>query len=193
MNVRPGTANDVRRIAELHATRITEGFLPTLGRPFLERLYRRILVSPDAFVLVAAQGEEVVGFAAGALDLGALYKRFVLRDGLIAGLRSAPRILRSTRRVIETLRYPASTEHLPEAEILAVAVDPAAGGRGIGRELVNAAKDELLARGVHSAKVVAGAENEAALRLYRGCGFAPRVRLTVHEGITSEVLVWSSS
>ena len=52
---------------------------------------------------------------------------------------------------------------------------------------------ELAARGVNAVKVVAGADNAAALRLYEKCGFVPRARIEVHEGTPSEVLVWNSS
>jgi ribosomal protein S18 acetylase RimI-like enzyme len=101
--------------------------------------------------------------------------------------------------VIETLRYPASTDDLPDAEILpraeilSVAVDARATGRGIGTRVVDAATAELTRRGVTAAKVVTGADNVAALRLYGRCGFVPRAQIAVHEGTPSEVLVWSSS
>lgn len=193
MIVREAKRADVPRVAALHAERISEGFLPTLGRPFLERLYRRVLASTDAFVLVAEDHDAVVGFAAGATDLGALYKRFVVRDGLIVGVRAAPRILRSLGRVIETLRYPSAEQDLPDAEILAVAVDVEAGGRGIGHALVDAATARLRELGATAVKVVTGADNEPALRLYRGCGYVARARLAVHEGTASEVLVWTPS
>jgi ribosomal protein S18 acetylase RimI-like enzyme len=71
-------------------------------------------------------------------------------------------------------------------------VDSRHAGRGIGRELVDAGVDELRRRGVVAAKVVAGADNTAALRLYESAGFARRQHITVHRGTDSEVLVWSS-
>ena len=203
MRVRLAVAGDAPRLAELHATRMTEGFLSALGPRFLRILYRRIVASPDAFAHVAEEPTDgsvvVVGFAASALDVRDLYRRFIVRDGVIAGIAAAPELLRSWRKVIETLRYPASTddltnaEILPSAEILSVAVDPRATGRGIGTQVVEAATAELTRRGVTAAKVVTGADNVAALRLYERCGFVARERIAVHEGTPSEVLVWSSS
>jgi ribosomal protein S18 acetylase RimI-like enzyme len=184
-------------LAELHATRMTEGFLSELGPRFLRILYRRIVASPDAFVFVVEAPldgtKTVVGFAAGALDVGDLYRRFVLRDGVIAGIAAAPRLVGSWRRVLETLRYPAGTGELPDAEILAVAVDPRVTGRGVGRLVVEAATGEFRRRGVATAKVVTGARNVAALALYTRCGFVRHEQIAVHEGTPSEVLVWSSS
>jgi ribosomal protein S18 acetylase RimI-like enzyme len=179
--------------AALHAERITEGFLPTLGPAFLARLYRRIVRDPGSFIVVAVDRDRVVGMCACTEDLGALYRAFVLRDGVIAGLRSAPRILRSLRRVIETVRYPGTedTHDLPAAEVLAVAVDAARSGEGIGRLVVGAALAEFDRRGTARVKVVASGDNEAALGLYRAVGFVDAARLEVHAGTESVVLVRS--
>ncbi len=202
MTVRPAVAADAPRLAALHESRMSEGFLSALGPRFLRILYRRIVVSPDAFACVVEQAVPgpsgagqvtVVGFAAAALDVSVLYREFVLRDGVIAGIAAAPRLVGSWRQVLETLRYPASTDDLPDAEILSVAVDPRVTGRGIGTEVVEAATGELTRRGVAAAKVVTAADNIAAQRLYVRCGFVPRARIAVHEGTPSEVLVWRSS
>ena len=190
--VRTATVSDARAVATLHCDRITEGFLPTLGVRFLDRLYRRVIVAPDGFVYVACdESGAVLGFCATVLDVGALYKRFIVRDGVIAGLQAAPTVLRSWRRVLETLRYPSHSGDLPDAEVLAVAVAAAASGRGIGGAVLAASKSELVARSVKAVKVVAGSHNEGALALYRSGGFRVVEEIEVHEGVRSSVLVWS--
>jgi len=195
--VRPAAPRDVARVAELHVDRIHEGFLATLGTGFLRRLYRRALLFPEAFVLVATAGCElvspVVGFVAGAHDLARLYRTFLLRDGLVAGVVAAPRLARSLPRVFETLRYPATTDELPRAEVLAVAVAADQTGQGVGHRLVDAAMREFGAHDTPAVKVVAGSANRAALRLYEGCGFTRRRTITIHGQARSEVLVWPSS
>jgi ribosomal protein S18 acetylase RimI-like enzyme len=190
--IRPAGRSDAERLAALHAARISEGFLPQLGVAFLARLYRRIVASPDGFATVAVLDGSVVGFVAGATDLGRVYKSFVVHDGLMAALGAAPHLLRSWRRVLETLRYPATTSDLPEAEILAVVVDAERAERGIGRRLVAASLEEFAAQGVQAVKVVAGADNAAALGLYARCGFVEVATIEVHAGATSAVLVWSA-
>lgn len=191
--VRPATREDAPRVAALHAGRITEGFLPTLGPTFLTRLYRRVVAAPEGIVLVADVQGEVVGFVAAATSLGRIYRSFLWRDGVPAALSAAPRLVRSWRRVLETLRYPARTVGLPEAEILAVAVDSSCSRSGLGRTLVDATLVELERQGVDAVRVVAGADNTAAINLYRRCGFVVAARTAVHEGTASEVLVWRSS
>lgn len=197
MTVRPATSVDLPRVAELHAERISEGFLSSLGLPFLCRLYARALSSPDSFILVN-DGQrngpsDVNGFVAGVEDLGAFYRRFVLRDGIAAGLRAAPRLVAALPRVIETLRYPSATSALPDSEILAVAVATNAGGQGIGGALVGAATAEFARRGTTSAKVVTTSDNKAALAMYRRRGFVTSAPVEVHPGRVSEVLVWTAS
>lgn len=192
MITRLANPTDAARLAALHATRISEGFLPTLGPRFLTRLYRRLILDPDSFAIVADEGGDVVGFAAAASDIGALYRSFLLRDGVVASIGAAPALLRSWRRVIETLRYPEGSADLPDAEILSVAVDATAGGRGVGTKVVTEALSRLRDSGVSSAKVVVGADNETALAMYRRCGFENATRIEVHGGRASEVLVWKA-
>jgi len=191
--LRPAIEADLDAIAALHAQRIGEGFLSSLGPRFLRRLYRRVLRSSAGFIVVATEPAAVVGFVAGVDDLGALYREFVLRDGVAAGVVAAPRLLRALPRVVETLRYPSVTDDLPAAEILAVAVAADATGQGVGRSLVKAGTTAFAARGITVAKVVTTADNAAALAMYRACGFATASRVEVHSGRASEVLVWNAS
>jgi ribosomal protein S18 acetylase RimI-like enzyme len=187
--IRPATRADARAIASLHATRIAEGYLTSLGPRFLTRLYERVVAAPDAFAYVALRDGRVVGFVAVALDLGAFARRFLLRDGLPAGASAAPRLLRSIPRVLETLRYPAATGTLPDAEVLAVAVAGDASRAGLGRALVAHALGDLAARRVPDVKVVTGADNAAAVSMYEACGFQVAERREVHRGVASLVLV----
>jgi ribosomal protein S18 acetylase RimI-like enzyme len=191
--IRRALRSDVREIAQLHASRITEGYLSSLGVRFLARLYGRIVESADAFAHVAIDDGRVIGFSACAVDVRALYRTFVLRDGVAAGVLAAPRLVRSLPRVWETLRYPASMSSLPEAEILAVAVAADATGRGIGRAVVDANMRALCEREVPGAKVVTGAGNRAAIALYETCGFEIAQPLEVHDGVSSVVLVCHTS
>jgi ribosomal protein S18 acetylase RimI-like enzyme len=191
MIVRPGTAADAPAAARLHAGQIGEGFLSSLGPRFLTLLYKRIVAWPRAFLLLAEDDGTVVGQAAATEDVGGLYKQFVIRDGLMGGVIAAPQLLRRWRSTLETLRYGSAEGDLPAAELLAVAVDVAWQGRGIGKALVLAANEELARRGVDNARVVCAASNAAALGLYRSSGFRPLATIEVHADTRSQVLTWS--
>jgi len=193
MTIRPATTAELPRVAELHAARITEGFLTSLGTPFLRRLYRRVARSDGSFILVEQLDCDVVGFVAGVANLSALYRSFLIRDGAVAAAMAAPKVVRAVPRVIETLKYPSATGDLPDAEILAVAVAPEHAGRGIGTALVRAATTEFLRRDITAAKVVTTADNTAALAMYEAAGYQRTAGLEVHTGRSSEVLVWTAS
>ncbi len=191
--IRFATADDAARLADMHARRISEGFLSSLGPSFLVRLYRRIVRSPRAFAVVAEDGAGVVAFCAAAENVGRLYREFMVRDGIVAGVTSAPKLVRAIPHVMQTLRYPSATGELPDAEILSVVTDPTVASKGWGSRVVRVTLDELERRGCSSVKVVAGASNDAALRLYEHCGFASLQQISLHDDVRSEVLVWASS
>ena len=60
-----------------------------------------------------------------------------------------------------------------EAEILTLAVRPAARRRGLGRTLVQAAATDAREAGAESLFLEVAADNAAALALYADCGFEP--------------------
>jgi ribosomal protein S18 acetylase RimI-like enzyme len=192
LDVRRATVADAPALAALHATRISEGFLPSLGPKFLTRLYARIARSSGAFGYVVADGDHVLAFATGAESVSKLYKEFVIHDGVAASFDALPRLARSVRRVVETLRYPATTTDLPRAEILSVATDAAATGRGHGALALRAATTEFARRGCSAVKVTVGAANTGAVRFYESCAFERRGEVTVHGDARSEVLVWTA-
>ena len=189
--LRTGNPGDAPAVARLHAERIGEGFLVTLGPKFLARLYRRIVLSPHAVLVVAESGERIVGFVAAATSTRRLYGDFLRRDALPAGLAAAPAVLRTPRRVWETLRYGSTADgDLPAAEVLSIAVAADAGGHGIGSALLAAAQRELSRLGAPEARVVTAVGNDAALAMYERAGFRRRGRTEVHAGVAQEVLVW---
>ena len=189
--LRTGRAGDADAVATLHAERIGEGFLVTLGPRFLTRLYRRIALSPAAALVVAEDGQRIVGFVATAASTRRLYGDFLLRDAIPAGLAAAPAVLRAPRRVWETLRYGSAEDgDLPAAEVLSIAVAADAEGRGIGGALLGAALERLAEAGAPAARVVTAVGNDAALAMYERAGFRRRARTEVHAGVPQEVLVW---
>jgi ribosomal protein S18 acetylase RimI-like enzyme len=189
--VRAGRPVDATAVAALHAERIGEGFLVTLGPRFLTRLYRRVVLSPHALLVVTESGTRIVGFVAAATDTRRFYGDFLRRDALPAGLAAAPAVLRAPRRVWETIRYGTTSDgDLPAAEILSIAVAADAAGHGIGGALLTAAQDGLARLGSLEARVVTAVDNDAALAMYQRAGFRQRGRTEVHAGVPQEVLVW---
>ncbi|HSK37479.1 MAG TPA: GNAT family N-acetyltransferase, partial [Actinomycetota bacterium] len=128
---------------------------------------------------------------------GGFYRRFARAHGPAAALAAAPRLVRPSvaRRLLETVRYPAQAGEpaasLPDAELLAIAVAPAARVGGTGRALADGVLDGLAARGAGQVKVVVGAANHGANRFYARVGFEPAGQLSVHQGTPSNVWIRS--
>lgn len=193
--VRPSTDSDAGAVAALHAGQIAQGFLSALGPSFLRRLYRRIGRSSGSFLLVAESDGRTAGFIAGSTDVAALYRGFLLHDGIAAVAAAGGALLTGWRRVLDTLGHARSSGAGTGrgAELLAVAVDPSLQGRGTGAQLVGAFFDELDARDCQAAHVVVGADNAAAIALYRRAGFAEVDRFELHSGTESLLMQWDRS
>jgi ribosomal protein S18 acetylase RimI-like enzyme len=126
-------------------------------------------------------------------DTGLFYKRFLRKHVIAAGWAMLPSLLRPSvwGRVLESLRYGRSGSPV-RAELLSMAVAPVVRRRGLGRELIKALLNRSYGKGVTTMKVVVGAENEAAIALYRGCGFDEGRQTSVHGDHPSWELVWRS-
>jgi ribosomal protein S18 acetylase RimI-like enzyme len=188
VSVRVGGPADAERAASLHGLLISEGFLSSLGTQFLRRLYGRIARSPDSFLLVAETDGTVVGFIAGSVAVGRLYRSFLLRDSVAVALRAPVRLVTALPRVFETLRHGLGGEKTEGGELLAVAVDPRVRGRQVGLGLVKDFLDELERRGSGAASVVVGADNTAAIAMYERAGFTRARSFEMHRGTRSVVM-----
>lgn len=92
--------------------------------------------------------------------------------GVFADLAAKPHhrlyILDDDRRVVSFVLI---TVVAGEAEILTLATDPDAQGRGYGRRLLEGVIAELRAEGYESLFLEVAIDNTAALALYKACGF----------------------
>jgi ribosomal protein S18 acetylase RimI-like enzyme len=189
VTVRMGAPADASTAASLHAELITEGFLSSLGPRFLARLYGRIAASEGSFLLIAECDGSRIGFIAGSVSVGRLYRSFLLRDGVAASLSAPLRLITALPRVLETLRHGrAGGEGEAGGELLAVAVDPRWRGRRVGLALVQGFLGQLERRGLSSAHVVVGADNAPALALYREAGFSVARTFEFHRGTASVLM-----
>jgi len=178
--VRPA-GEDFRCIARLHSESITEGFLSTLGLPFLANLYRGISAAPQSGVIVARNPDGVMGFAAFTADLAACYRWVLTRRFVPLGISLLPNLLNLSvyRKIIQTLAYPlrASREASearsarPRAELLAVSVSDQARGRGIGKILLRAVDERFAQLRVTQYYVVTHGIDERSNNFYKACGF----------------------
>ena len=184
-----------RRVACLHIEAIHEGFLSSLGEPFLVPLYEGLATSRSSFLITATEGDDLAGFICGATDTRRAYFDFATSRGAPrAALRLLPRLLSmsTVRRVAETLLYPTKrTEvELPRAEILNFCVSASRRGQGVGRRLFRALVEEFSRRSVPDIRIVTGAEQRSAQAFYDRVGADRITELEIHEGATSIVYTY---
>gem|GEM_PF-527908 len=192
--VRIGQAMEgrLREISDLHRASIPSGFLTSLGQAALSAVYRAIIRSPHAFMLVALQDDRCVGFLAASLST-----RRVQLDIMATSWRQlAPAVLRQGVRprvwlgIAELLTYTAKSRQrvaTPAAEILNFCVDPSCRGAGIGGALFRQMSLEYAMRDVREISIVTGAEQLAAQRLYENRGAVRIGEVLVHRGARSVV------
>jgi len=187
-------AERYRQVAVLHAANIDQGFLATLGVPFLALMYRALDEAEGSVLLTEEQDGRVVGFVSGGEGMGAIYRR-MLRYPVRLGLSLLPSLARPKRpkrlkRILEILRYSggASTgQDLPHAELLSIAVDASVRGTGVAERLYRQLQAHFSQRGVGAFRIVVGDSLAPAHRYYQKMGAKPTGRIEVHEGEGSVV------
>jgi len=179
-----------RAVAELHISGIHTGFISSLGLDFVTALYEAIAASGFSFGLVAEDKEKVVGFVVFTTDINKLYRSALLKGGLhfIFLLASQMLSVRRLRNAAETFFYPGRISKLgvPRAELLSIVLAPEERGKGLSRMLTCEGLAECQRRGIDRVKVLVGADNVPANKLYLRCGFRRAAQINNH-GVISNV------
>lgn len=181
-------------VARLHAACINQGFLPTLGLPFLALLYQAMEEASGSVLLVEEVDGRIVGFVSGALGMGAIYRQ-MLRHPIRLTTALLPSLIRPRRllRMLEIVRYGRDTraEHgaSPVAELLSIAVLPDVRGRGVAERLYRALVMHFRERGIDAFKITVGDALAPAHRFYERMGACAITHVEVHQGEGSVVYV----
>ena len=195
MDVKPHKLNssDYRSIASLHCDHINQGFLATLGVPFLTLLYEAIDKDNESVLLVERVDRSVVGFVTGTRGLGRIYKQLLLKPlRLIYSLKSCLLSPSKMHKIIEVLLISKGSNisaDLPKQELLSIVVNPAYQGRGHAENLFKALCSHFRAEGASSFIIVVGRNLDRAHAFYTKMGSIPVKEIQVHKGADSVVYV----
>lgn len=159
-----------------------------IGWQTIPAMYRAVcadaLRGGPVVVLVAAEGERLVGYLAMVIDGTAYWQRAFPRAHPWLALRGA--LVRAAYRRRRPAPSPVTSEPLGEvvasdrrwsdssatiAKVLHIGVHPACRGRGIAPGLYAAAPAVLRARGVVRLDAMVGLRNQASRALHRKSGF----------------------
>jgi ribosomal protein S18 acetylase RimI-like enzyme len=187
--IKPEYAKD---IADLHIEGLSTGFISSLGNEFVTALYEAISQDKSSFGFLAKQNDDILGFVAFTENLDKLYKSVVLKKGLRFAFLLAGKMFSAKRikKVLENLLYPGRTKkkNLPNAELLSIVIAPKERGKGLAAVLIQSGFAECAQRGIKKVKVLVGADNEPANKLYLKCGFNLAEQINRH-GIISNIYI----
>lgn len=174
-----------QQVAQLHANCINQGFLSSLGIPFLTLLYEAIDANKASVLLIAQQDDRVVGFVAGAESMKSIYKSLLHRFPRLL-LTLLPSMLSPKKmwKILEIMlvnKKSISIPNLPQAELLSIAVSPELRNHGYAQILYQQLVDTFNQRRIDSFKIVVGESLEAAHRFYKKMGAKAVGRIEVHK------------
>jgi ribosomal protein S18 acetylase RimI-like enzyme len=199
-------SNHFQQVAHLHSDGITEGFLSTLGISFLTVLYSGISQAQNSgvFIAVEVEGEvdgdlvsplKVLGFIAYSQDVKTCYKQVLLSKIFPLSIAMIVNIFKLTiyKKVFETLLYPFQHKNNNgkaqevkkidklHPELLSMAVNKDARGKGVGKLLVDAVDLAMKEMNIEGYYVVTHGIDERSNGFYQKCGFTKIREFENHE------------
>ena len=185
--------SDYRTVASLQCDHINQGFLATLGVPFLTLLCEAIDKDSESVLLVERVDRRVVGFVTGTRGLGRTYKQLLLKPlRLIYSLKSCILSPSKMYKIIEVLLISKDgdiSSDLPKQELLSIVVNPAYQGGGHAENLFKALCFHFREEGASGFSIVVGSNLDRAHAFYTKMGSIPVKEIQVHKGADSVVYV----
>lgn len=171
----------------VHIKSFQKFFLTFLGRQFLNVLYTSITTDPTGIGWVIKADKKVEGFVIGTSQPGGLYGRLIKRNWWRFGWAALPAFIRKPSILPRLLRaFTMPGQPLPAENcgtLMSIAVDPAAQGSGMGKELVQAFLREAKNRGLDFVNLTTDASgNDATNAFYVSKGFKLHYSFTTPEG-----------
>ncbi|MGI9460608.1 MAG: GNAT family N-acetyltransferase [Pirellulales bacterium] len=190
------SCNDLalEEISSIHQKVLKDGFLSSLGRPFLRSIYRELANDPQSCLLCALQNNNIVGFICGTTNTSAFYKRY-LKQNIVRGIFTLlPKFLsfQFLKKIIETLTIPTRTKQieLPTAQLLNFCVSERCQGNGIGGLLFNRLTVWFHSKNISEVTIITGKEQKIAQRFYHRQGLKEYSTVEIHDNNESVVFIW---
>ena len=176
-----------RQVAHLHVANINKGFLSSLGAPFLRLLYEAIDAEPSAVLVTEEKDGQIVGFVAGSVGMGRIYRRLLARAprlclALLPALASPTKVRKILELALRGSHNEKNQVARPNAELLSIAVAPSARGTGCADRLYVRLCDRFSEGGVKEFCIVVGEALGPAHKFYRRMGAREIGHVEVHRG-----------
>jgi ribosomal protein S18 acetylase RimI-like enzyme len=187
-------ANKYSQIAQLHIANLDQGFLSTLGIPFLSEIYRAIEECQQAVLIVRSEDGKVVGFLAGLTAPMSVIYRAMLRRLHHWGWYLIPVMLSpgGFRHILDIIEYgnnDLGINDLPAVELLSIAIAPDYRGTGIAETMYCQLLDYFKQKKISRFKILVGEALIPAHKFYLRMGAQARGVFEVHSGQQSTMYV----
>ncbi len=189
MEIKIPKYKDATKIAILHKTEISSGFISSLKLKVVKKLYEVIIENEIIFVL--KDDEKLIGFISCALNTKKLYKNFIRKNLFAVAPYFIVNIfsIKFLKKIFETLKAPYKTkidkEKMPE--LLSIVVDSTLQAKGLGKLLLNELEKKLLNLNIKKYKVVAGDNLFSANKFYLKNNFKLADKIQLHKGQISNL------
>lgn len=176
--IRRATSCDIEELVNLHyrVFDISTHHLLLMGRPLMVRAYGWYCGSPNAFAMVAQDGQAILGCT--TVNQGSYYSFF--RENWVQVARaliSKPQLIFHPLVVRRLRAFRGQTRVIPQkthsAYLAYMAVDPRTRGKNVGTALIRATIETCGARGWDQVLTSFHRANAAAYSFYKALGFEP--------------------
>lgn len=185
--VRDLATEDLEVVSRVHMNAFGDSVLAQLGEEAVRRNYAWQLDGPhDLTAVLAERRGEGVGYLFGGVFRGStigfvkrekwfLARRVALRPQILLRGVGWNRVMLAGRLLLRrhSAPQPEDPSRVPERSfgVLAIAVDPAAQGSGVGARLMDEARRSALAAGFERMHLSVHPGNDQAVRFYRNLGW----------------------
>lgn len=178
--------DDLQPVVEIHIEQFPGSRSTSLGRAYLDKMYRWFVERQPGLALVILDSGQVVGFAVGAIGgYGRKIFRYTLGE-IALGMLLHPRLLfkNKTYQLWQSYLKGLSPARMKEngppggqdppaagerASLCSIAIARSAQGRGLGKALLYALEDRFRELGVSQIVLSVQSDNRPARRLYESC------------------------
>jgi len=189
MNIRLAEKNDAVQVADIHQKEIKKGFLSTLNKKFLAKIYSAIIESEIGFCVVSEKDEKIIGFISGVVNLDKFYFYFLRKYLFQVFFLLFPQIF-NFRKIIDIIFYPLKEKDLPKAELLAMVVESQFQGQGVAGQMFKKFVSEMKNKRIDSFKVFVGGNLLPAIKFYEKSGFKFIKNTKIHRNCISRVYIY---
>ena len=178
-----------KKIARLHKLSINQGFLSTLGEPFLALLYEAIDSDPNSILLTEEINGKILGFLAGGKNMKYVYLQMLRQSPrLITALLPEiikPKKLIGMLELVWFLFKKKTNVETKMPELFSIAVLHSERSKGIAKRLYKSFSRGLSQNGESAFCILVGDNLDSAHQFYLKMGAVPIRRIYVHKGSSS--------